>query len=210
MGLRRTGSCTRLKASHSSVQNRILLNISGRENKIDFFEYSTRLGRKLRLHREKCGNKWAHVYVDLIFVDRSRSKIWITHQAVPTREWIGKRGGMIICKACSASLKDIAQCLWSCPRAQEVWTRSLRILARCGPDVHVLRTTVTWLATESAMWFQGWNGNSPLKSIEIYYKCQDLYQIMDYHILGRMLTTLSYNRTTRANSLIWLRSLHEK
>ena len=116
----------------------------GEQNKsIDFFEYSTHLGRKLFLHRDKCANKWDHVVVDSIFVDITRSRIcnsslpervkvflWlITHRVVPTREWLGKRRGMINCKACGASLEDIAHCLWSCPRAQEVWTRSLRILA---------------------------------------------------------------------------------
>ena len=45
------------------------------DKSIYFFQYSKRLGRKLCLHREKCANKWAHVAVDSIFVDRTRSKI---------------------------------------------------------------------------------------------------------------------------------------
>ena len=65
------------------------------------------------------------------------------------------------CKACGASLEDIAHCSWSCLRAQEVWARSIRILARCGVDVHVSSVTTIWLATESTAWFHGWNGNSP-------------------------------------------------
>ena len=43
---------------------------------IGFFEYSMCLGRKLCLQQEKCANKWAHVAVDSVFVDRTRSKIW--------------------------------------------------------------------------------------------------------------------------------------
>ena len=45
--------------------------------------------------------------------------------------------------------------------AQEIWLRSLRILARFGVEVHVSSATVTWLATQSASWFHRWNGNSP-------------------------------------------------
>ena len=41
-----------------------------------FFDYSTRLGRYLCLHREKCVNKWTHIGVDSVFVDKTRSKIW--------------------------------------------------------------------------------------------------------------------------------------
>ena len=142
---------------------------------LSFFEYSTCLGRKLGSYREKCANKWAHAAVDSVFVDRTRSRIWnsslperikvffwlITHRAVPTGEWLGNRGGMSGCKACNASLEDIAHCLWCCPRAQEIWLRSLRILARFGVEVHVSSATVTWLATQSASWFHRWNGNSP-------------------------------------------------
>ena len=49
-----------------------------------------------------------------------------------------------------ASLEDITHYCGVAPRAQEVLTRSLRILARCGVDVHVSSATNIWLATESA------------------------------------------------------------
>ena len=40
-------------------------------------------------------------------------------------------------------------------------------MARCGADVHVSSASVTWLATESVAWCQGWNGNNPsLKVIQ--------------------------------------------
>ena len=83
------------------------------DKSIGFFDYSTRLGKKLCLHREKCANKWAHEAVDLVFADRTRSRIWnsslservkvffwlITHRVVPTTVWLGKGGGMSNCKA---------------------------------------------------------------------------------------------------------------
>ena len=131
------------------------------------------------MRREKCANKWAHVVVDSIFVDRTRHRIWnsslpervkvffwlIIHRVVPTGEWLMKRGGMIDCKACVVSFEDIAHCLWSCLRAQEVWTRSIRILARCGINVQVSSATTIWLATESAVWFHAWNGNGSLNVV---------------------------------------------
>ena len=46
------------------------------DKSIGFFEYLMRLERKLCWHREKCANKWAHVVVDLVFMDRTRSMIW--------------------------------------------------------------------------------------------------------------------------------------
>ena len=76
-------------------------------------------------------------------------------------EPLGNRGGMSGCKACTANLEDIAHCLWCCPRAQELWLRSLRILARFGVEVHVSSAAVIWLATQSASWFHRLNGNSP-------------------------------------------------
>ena len=48
-----------------------------------FFDYSTRLGRHLCLHREKCANKWNHVAVDLVFVDKTKSRIW--NSSLPER-----------------------------------------------------------------------------------------------------------------------------
>ena len=61
--------------------------------------------------------------------------------------------GMSNCKACNTSLEDIAHFQWSCLQAQEVWTRSSR------------SATFVWLPTESAAWFHGWNGNSPLNLV---------------------------------------------
>ena len=46
------------------------------DKSIGFFEYSMCLVRKLCMQREKCTNKWAHVVVDTIFVDRTRRRIW--------------------------------------------------------------------------------------------------------------------------------------
>ena len=59
------------------------------------------------------------------------------------------------------------------PRAQEVWTRSIRIVAQCRVDVHVSSTLVIWLATESAMWFHGWNGNSP--HVKVNLQCKKVH-----------------------------------
>ena len=57
-------------------------------------------------------------------------------------------------------MNGIAHYLWSFPRAQEVWVRNFRILARCRVEVQVSRVTVVWLVTKSVAWFHGWNGNS--------------------------------------------------
>ena len=83
--------------------------------------------------------------IELIPPQRFKVISWlITHRVVPTGERLGKTGSMSNCKACGVSLEDIAHCLWSCSRAQEV----------------VSIATIVWLATESATWFHGWNGNS--------------------------------------------------
>ena len=52
------------------------------------------------------------------------------------------------------------------PASPRSLDEELKNLGSMRAEVHVSSAVVTQLATESAAWFQGWNGNSPLKVMQ--------------------------------------------
>ena len=82
------------------------------------------------------------------------------------RERSNKRGLDPTCRLCGEEIGSSQHCLWSCVHAQEIWKRSLRILARNEGYGEVSWVVAQWLTTDQESWFLQFNELGPFMQLE--------------------------------------------
>ena len=68
-------------------------------------------------------------------------KLWLwllSHTTIHVGEWLRYRGGEAGCKLCGHSLESIPHSFWICVEANNIWGRSLKIVATCGVNGRVV------------------------------------------------------------------------
>ena len=68
----------------------------------------------------------------------------IIHYALAVGEWNAKCGYNASCYACGYPLESQAHCLWTCPKASQIWARVLRLMAYIDDKITFSWGMVMW------------------------------------------------------------------
>ena len=142
----------------------------GTKNLKRFFEYNTKLGRRIigsktvgaGMIRNRWKDKgisdddlkafWRRLWA-LDMPEKIKAWWWLlSHKAVPVGEWLSSRGGEASCKLCGQDLESISHCFWNCAEAISIWSRSLQIVAACGVKGNVVWGSIQGLSLKGESW----------------------------------------------------------